>query len=244
MVALLSSMPFEYDQILKALRNVRTIEIAGKTIYKGKLSGVDLLLVSTGIGKINAAHSVTCILEHFSIKGVINIGVGGAYPKSGLKIGDIAIASKEILADEGVIDHQGWSSFRKIGIPLVRIDKKRYFNTFPLNKDLSKKAVKMFKDIVAQTLQGTEIKRGNFVTVSATTGTLKRAKEFEKKFNAVCENMEGAAIAQICTIYRIPMLEIRGISNIAGLRNKRKWNLKLASQNCQEVVLKTIKFLF
>jgi futalosine hydrolase len=50
--------------------------------------------------------------------------------------------------------------------------------------------------------------------------------------------MEGAAIAQVCAIYKIPMLEIRGISNIAGERDKRKWNLDLASENCQELVLK------
>ena len=50
--------------------------------------------------------------------------------------------------------------------------------------------------------------------------------------------MEGAAIAQVCTIYKIPMLEIRGISNIVGERDKRKWNLGLASENCQKLLLK------
>jgi futalosine hydrolase len=243
MLALLSSMPFESNQILGSLKGVRTTKIGGKTVYRGKFAGIDIILTITGIGKINAAHSITCVIEHFPVRQVINIGVGGAYPGSGLKIGDIAVAVKEILADEGVIDHQGWSSFRKIGIPLVKIDKRKYFNNFPMDKDLSKKAVKIFKYVIAQTLQKTELKKGNFVTVSAATGTLKRATEIERKFNALCENMEGAAIAQVCTIYRIPMIEIRGISNTVGLRDKRKWNLRLASENCQQVLLKTIKSL-
>jgi futalosine hydrolase len=52
--------------------------------------------------------------------------------------------------------------------------------------------------------------------------------------------MEGAAIAHVCAMYKIPMLGIRGISNIAGIRDKRKWNLKLASENCQETALEII----
>ncbi len=79
------------------------------------------------------------------------------------------------------------------------------------------------------------------MTVSAATGTNKRAEELEKRFSAVCENNEGEAIAQICAIYGIPLFEIRGISNTAGVRDKRKWNLKLASENCQKAVLEMIR---
>ena len=53
--------------------------------------------------------------------------------------------------------------------------------------------------------------------------------------------MEGAAVAHLCTLYKIPLLEIRGISNVVGVRDKRKWNLKLASRNCQQVVLKALQ---
>ena len=56
--------------------------------------------------------------------------------------------------------------------------------------------------------------------------------------------MEGAAIAQLCALYNVPFLEIRGISNIAGIRDKRKWNLKLASQNSQTAALEAIKGIY
>jgi futalosine hydrolase len=87
------------------------------------------------------------------------------------------------------------------------------------------------------------IKTGNFITVSAVSGSQKRAKDLGKRFGAVCENMEGAAIAQVCALYELPMIELRGISNMAGVRDKRKWNLKIASENCQKLVLETIKKL-
>jgi len=230
--AILSSMPFESGEVFDSLKNISTAKIAGKNVYIGRLSGHDILMLNTGIGKVNAAHSATCLIENYPVKGLINMGVGGAYPASGLKIGDIAIASKEIYGDEGVITSKGWTGMTEIGIPVVQAGRKKYFNEFKLNSALSKKL------IIRHLSPVIKIKSGPFVTVSSTTGTHERAAELRKRFHAVCENMEGAAIAQVCAIYKIPMLEIRGISNIAGERDKRKWNLDLASENCQELVLK------
>lgn len=235
LLTLLSSMPFESDRVLSCLKYVRSVKVAGRTAHKGKLSSIDIILMNTGIGKVNAAHTTTCIIEKFPVKQIMSIGVGGAYPGSGLNIGDIAIASKEIYGDDGVVTSKGLKGMKEIGIPLVQTGKKKYFNEYPIT----------FPPLVRGGNRGLDgapcnIKTGNFVTVSAATGTQKRAKELEKRFNALCENMEGAAIAQICTIYKIPMLEIRGISNIVGVRYKRKWNLKLASESCQDFALKVI----
>ena len=251
-LAILTSVPFESEIILSQLKNVRKTEIAGKTAYKGKLSNINILLMNTGIGDENAAHSATGIIEHFPIRYIINSGVGGAYPHARLEIGHIAIALKEIYSDKGVISSKGQKGLKEIGIPLVQAGRRKYFNEFPFDKRLIKKALYHLSHIPSHSsplplgerkeVWGI-IKAGNFITVSAATGTYKRALELEKKFNAICENMEGAAIAQVCAIYKIPMLEIRGISNIVGERNKRKWNLKLASENCQRAVLRVIKAL-
>jgi len=230
-LAILTAVPFESELILKRLKNVRNINAAGKIIFKGKLSDQNILLMNTGIGKVNAAHSSTFILENYPVKCMINSGVGGAYPNSGLKIGDIAIASKEIYGDDGVIAPTGWKDLKEIGIPLLQIGEKRYFNEFPLNQ---------VSQLLLNIEKGFQIKRGFFVTVSSVTGTHQRALELEKRFNAICENMEGAAIAHVCAMYKIPLLEIRVISNIVGIRDKRRWNLSLASENCQQAVLEII----
>jgi futalosine hydrolase len=236
MLALLSSMAFESDQILSLLRNVRKTQTAGKIIYRGRCSGHDILLVTSGIGKVNAASSATAVIENYPVRAVINFGVGGAYPDAGLNIGDVAIASKEIYGDEGVFTAAGIKGIKEIGIPLVRIGKTKYFNEFPLDPP----SIPFPKD---ENNMNIMIKTGNFITVSAVSGSQKRAKDLGKRFGAVCENMEGAAIAQVCTLYELPMIELRGISNMAGVRDKRKWNLKIASENCQKLVLETIKKL-
>jgi futalosine hydrolase len=49
--------------------------------------------------------------------------------------------------------------------------------------------------------------------------------------------MEGAAVAQIAALYGIPMLEVRGISNMVEDRDLRRWDKKTASLNCQKAVL-------
>ena len=52
MIALLSSMSFESDLLLSLLKKVSITEVAGKKVHKGKLSGLDVLLINTGIGKV------------------------------------------------------------------------------------------------------------------------------------------------------------------------------------------------
>ena len=240
LIAIISSMPFESGFILSCMKKTRRYAVAGKSVHKGQLSGVNVVLVNSGMGKVNAAHAATCIIEKYPVSAMINIGVGGGYPGSGLKTGDVALASREIYGDEGVIDSGGWGGLEHIGIPLVQDGKKKYFNEYPLTLP----ARSFFKGRSRMSRGNYKIRSGNFVTVSAVSGTKKRARELEARFHAVCENMEGAAIAQVCTLYKIPVCEIRGISNIAGSRDKRTWDLQTASEHCQKFIVDIIDSAF
>jgi len=230
MIALLSSMSFESDLLLSLLKKVSVSEAAGKKVHRGKLSCLDVLLINTGIGKVNASHAATAIVENNHVDKIINMGVGGAYPGSGLGLGDVAIASKEIFGDDGVITSKGWKDMKEIGIPFLHKGREKYFNEFSLSIP-SESFFKAHGNNVIKT------RPGIFITVGSASGTQKRAKELEKRFDGICENMEGAAIAQVSAIYGIPMMELRGISNIAGIRDRRRWKLKEASRNCQKIVL-------
>jgi futalosine hydrolase len=198
----------------------------------GAVSGNRVVFGISGMGKTNAAHTVTVLIEKFSPSCILNFGIGGAYPSSGLKVGDIAVAEKEVYADEGVLLKDGIHSLEMMGIPLLRVRGRKYFNEFPADKRLSRLALKA---------AGAHCKSGVFLTVSACTGTRKRAGELVAKFSPLCENMEGAAIAHICRLYGIPFVEIRGISNIVEDRNKEKWDIKLAAENCQKTVWHFLK---
>jgi len=235
-IAILSSIPDELSLLRAKIDNPKRLSITGKIAYRGRLSSHNVILMNTGVGKVNAAHSVTILMERLPLNFVILCGVGGAYPDSGLETGDIAIASKEIYGDEGVF--ASLKGMREIGFPLLRKGRKEYFNEFTLDRCLIKKAM-----LSGQSLRHMNIHKGPFITLSSVSGSYKRAIELKRRFNAICENMEGAAIAHVCAIYKTPMLEIRGISNMAGIRDKKRWDIKEASKNCQRVILELLKGL-
>lgn len=198
------------------------------------------------MGKVNAAHAATNLAHEYSPSLLLNIGIGGAYPSSGLSVGDIAVAEKEIYGDEGVILKNGFYGTDFIGIPLLMKGRKKYFNEFSLDRHLTIKAVRAAQLITHHPAPGGSsgadsspitVKQGTFLTFSTCTGTKKRAAELEKRYGAICENMEGAAIAHICTLYSIPFVEMRGISNIIEARDLSRWNIKLAAENCQKAAL-------
>ncbi len=234
MIALLSSMSFESDLLLSLLKKVSVSKAAGKKAYKGKLSGLDVLLINTGIGKVNASHAATVVAGNYPVGKIINLGVGGAYSGSGLGPGEIAIATMEIFGDDGVFTSKGWKDMKEIGIPVIQKGRKKYYNEFLLSRPPSSLLKAQDNGVV-------KIKSGPFITVGSASGTQKRARELENRFCGICENMEGAAIAQVCTMYGLPMIEVRGISNIVGIRDKRRWRLKEASENCQKFVLNLLK---
>lgn len=241
LIGLISSVPSEGEFFVRNLRKEKITSYL--TFYRGKIVDKEVVYTISSIGKTNAAHAATLLIQNYSPRLVINFGIGGAYPSSGLKIGDIAIAEKEIYGDECVWLEDGLHTAEVMGIPFLAKGRRRYFNEFPLDKRLIKKAVKASNPIICHLTLDTKIKSGSFVTVSTCTGTLKRARELEKRFNAICENMEGAAVAHICAMYRVPMVEIRGISNIVEERDIERWRLELAARNCQQVVMGLLKIL-
>lgn len=207
-----------------------------KIIYKGALYDKTVYFSHCGPGKVNAAHSATLLLENHDIERLILFGIGGAYERSGMDIGDIAIAETENYGEEGVLTSDGWKPMDFIGIPLLKKEKE-YYNSYPMDSKLSRQAV------VASKNCGFNVRSGNFITVSMCSGTQLAGESQRKRFNGLCENMEGAAVAQICTMYDIPMVEIRGISNIIEERDMNRWNIEKASANCNKTVLELIRRL-
>ncbi len=247
-IALVSSVPEEGMLIVRKLK--KKAVLAGKPLYGGRMHGKNVAYMISGIGKTNAAHAATFIAERFYPDLFILFGIGGAYPSSGLGVGDIAVAQKEVYGDEGVLTGDGFHGAESIGIPLLKRGRRKYFNEFPLDKRLFGKTVRALKRQIPPhppLEKGGRgdfmVKKGGFVTVSTCTGTRKRASELQKRFGAVCENMEGAAVAHVCTSYGIPVIEIRGISNIVGDRDRARWDIRQAAENCQRVLMELLKKL-
>lgn len=229
-IALIAPTPLESEELMGEISPCSET----KTIFEGELYGKSILFSNCGVGKVNAAHSATLMLENHSVDLLVLFGIGGAYKS--MRAGDVAVAESENYAEEGIMMVDGWRPMESIGFPLFKKEKE-YFNTFLMDHELSQHAVNVSKDL------GMNVVSGNFVTVSQCSGTCESGEIMMKRWNGICENMEGAAVAHICAIYGIPMVEIRGISNVIEDRDTKKWNIPLAVSNCNMAVSEMIKRL-
>lgn len=223
-LALICSVPLEAKPLWPVLREPVEDTVGRRTGLRGTLDGAPVLLLPAGMGKVNAAQTVSALLETRTVRGVIGFGVGGAYPGSGLEVGEVALASHEIYGDEGVEAPAGWLSTEDIGIPLLERSEERWFNEFTL----SASRVAAARD--ALDAAGVAVTTGPFVTVSCCSGTTIRGHVLAERFGAICESMEGAALAHVCELYEVPFLEVRGVSNAVEDRDLARWRLTDAAE--------------
>jgi len=185
----------------------------------GSAEGVQI--VQTGIGPVNAAHAATVAILQHRPGAIISCGIGGAYPGSGLQIGDVVAADQEIYGDLGAQSPTGFLNMRALGFPVVA------------------GAQPLFDELPMQLFPVS--RRVRFVTVSTCTGTETAAREIEMRTRGAVENMEGAAIAHVACLHRIPVGEVRGISNIVTNRDKSAWRIKEAAAVAQSAIIDWIR---
>lgn len=239
MIALLCSVQAEAEHLLAWTAVSATSVLGSKSFVAGTLAGQEVVLCVGGMGKVNAAHAASLMLAEFAPEALIMFGIGGAYPSSGAAIGDIALAHEEIAGDEGVLTHEGFKDTEYIGIPLLKTASSVIYTTYPATEALLKRAL---HTLIASSEPGVRnVHFGPFVTLSTCTGTAQRAKELEDRHHGLCENMEGAAAAQVAGLHNIPWLELRGISNIVEDRDLKKWNIPIAAEAAQKAVARILK---
>ncbi len=227
-IGLIAPTPIESVELRREIKPHPSAE--PNTIYEGELGGQPVIFTHCGVGKVNASHSATLMLENYAVEFLVLFGIGGAYIP--LNTGDIAVAENENYAEEGILTGEGWNPMEFMGLPLLQ-NEKDYYNTFPMDADLIRLAFSASKKC------GFNVVKGNFVTVSMCSGTRMMGEILKERFNGICENMEGAAVAHICALYGVPAVEIRGISNI--IEERKEWNIEKAASNCGRAVIELVK---
>jgi futalosine hydrolase len=180
----------------------------------------EVAIVRTGVGPVNAAHAVTLFLAQADAQSIVVCGVGGAYPASGLEVGDVVCAASERYGDLGATSPSGFLDMQALGFPVVEAPTP-LFNELPMQVFPVERRVP-------------------FVTVSTCTGTDIAAREIEARTAGAVESMEGAAIAHVALLHGVPVGEVRGISNIVTNRDTSTWELKQAAEAAQKAVLSWI----
>lgn len=212
--AILAATWEELEPLVQVLGGI-PLKLGWKRALTTSFKGRDLVLVETGVGKVNAAVAAVLTIEMWQPSLLLLTGIAGAYPSSGLSPLDLALATEEIYGDEGSMTEESWLTPRDMDTTYLVTEKGPFHHRFPL----------FCPDSLVPS-----IPRGLFITLSAITGKEERAKELEALFpGALCENMEGAAVAHVATFYRTPLMEVRAVSNMVGKRERDKWKVEEAS---------------
>ena len=222
-LALICSVALEAAPLSPLLGDPRPVVVGRRAAVAGVLAGREVVLLAAGMGKTNAAHGLTALLEGWTVAKAIAFGVGGAYPGSGMELTDLAIATEEIYADEGVYAPAGWLSPRDMGIPLLDGRDGPLYDALPMDGDLAHAAADALRR------GGLTVHTGPFATVSGCSGTTRRGIELRDRHGVICETMEGAAYAHVAALYGVPLVEIRAISNAVEDRDLARWRLPEAA---------------
>ena len=229
-IVLICSVTVEAEPLLPRLTEPKLHSETRLSLWSGKIGRRPVLVLVGGMGKTNAASSLTAVLETRPVAGVLGFGVAGAYEGSGLQVGDLALAEVEHYGDEGVATPDGWISCEGIGIPLLQDAARRLYNNFPVDPEDLRAVRRALAD------RGTPAASGGFVTVSCCSGTAARGRELAQRFGAICETMEGAAYAHVAARYSVPFLELRGVSNLVEDRDPSRWRLSTAAATAADAL--------
>ena len=187
-VGIIGAMDEEIERLKAKMEIAETKEKAGMTFFVGKMNGKNVVLVRSGIGKVNAAMCTQILIDVYQVDYVINTGIAGAISKE-LRIGDIVI-SEDLTYHDFDYEHR------------------MYFKADQHLIELAKEACDNHLD--QQTYFVGRIATGD-IFVSAS----EQKQKIIETCKAFCVEMEGAAIAHVAGFNYIPFVAVRSISDQA-----------------------------
>ncbi len=209
----------EMEAVKEIMENLNSLDIYNLKIYTGQINNKEILLVRSGVGKVNAARVCQIITDKFNLDYIINVGSAGGLNEN-LNIGDIVLGKTLVQHDFDVTAFGREKGF----IP----ETGKFF-------DSDKSLLEKCKNI---TIDNQKIVVGIIGSGDIFLTDTNLKEKIKQNFNCDCVEMEGASIAQVCTLNKIPFLVIRSISDIPNGKNEVDFNeyLKLASRNCAKFI--------
>jgi len=169
-------------------------------------------LLVTGVGKSASSVAVTQRLCRGGVGVVLNVGIAGSMPGSGLEIGALVAATGHCFADEGVRTPDRFVTLAELGF----------------GPESARGMTIESDEVVLAELGKVADALGVIATVSTCSGTDQLANEIKVRTGAVAEAMEGAAVSLACRAFGVPMGELRAVSNTTGDRARQVWDVPRA----------------
>jgi len=193
-IGIIFAMREELDELLKEVSLEKEENIFDLTFYRCKLGKKELILVESGVGKVNAARCTQMLIDRMNVEAIFNIGVAGGVSSS--------IHVLDIVIGEALTQHD--FDITAFGHPKGYIP-----NIGRVYIDSDPSLVKIAEEVETES----NIHKGVIASGDIFCTEEGMSKKIAKKFHALCVEMEGASIAQVCFLCNIPFLVIRSISD-------------------------------
>lgn len=198
-LALIGAMNEEIELLVSHMTDVRETVKAGITFREGTYFGKDVVVCRTGVGKVNAAVTTQILIDRFGVEAVIFTGVAGALDPE-LNIGDLVISSECMQHDMDVTP----LGFARGVIPY---EEKSIFEADSKLVDLAVAS--------GEKLFAGKVKKGRVLSGDQFIASRDAVASLNKELGGTCVEMEGASVAQVCSMNAIPYVVLRSMSDKA-----------------------------
>lgn len=214
------AMDEELEAIQNRFENVEEKKLKDIIYYEGKINGKEYILTKCGVGKVNSARVTQMLIDNFDVEYIMNVGIAGSLNDE-LEIGDIVIGKKLVQHDFDITafgHEKGYIT-----------DTGRFFESDEKLIEKYNKPSNEYKIII-----------GIIASGDIFCNQVEMKDKIRSKFGADCVEMEGAAIAQVCTLNKIPFIVIRSISDKPNGRNHIDMEhfTQMASKRAADLVIK------
>ncbi|MFC6673094.1 5'-methylthioadenosine/S-adenosylhomocysteine nucleosidase [Marinobacterium aestuariivivens] len=226
-IGIIGAMDQEVELLKSAISGCEEHRYAGYAFYTGQLRDQHVVLLQSGIGKVNAAISTALLLQIFEPDCVINTGSAGGFDPE-LEVGDLVI-STEVRHHDVDVTVFGYEPGQVPGLPAA-------FEPDPLLAQIAEKCI--------DRMPGVKTVRGLIATGDSFMNCPQRVAKTRVLFPALkAVEMEAAAIAQTCHRFDTPFIVIRALSDIAGKESNISFEqfLEKAATHSAEMVMAIVE---
>lgn len=200
MLGIIGAMNVEVEQLKSALKDIEITTKAGMEFYKGTLEGKPVVVVRSGVGKVNAGICAQILVDLFDVDAIINTGIAGSLNEE-INIGDVVLSTDTLQHDMDAVAF-GYD----LGV-IPQMDNSIFKADSKLIEIAEAACHKVCADI--------NVFKGRVVSGDQFISSKEKKDWLISNFKGYCTEMEGAAIAHAAYLNNVPFLIIRAISDKA-----------------------------
>lgn len=230
LIGIIGAMDEEIAKLREEMTEVTVQVKADMKFQKGKLNGKEVVVVRSGIGKVNAALCTQILADIYRVGYIINTGIAGSL-KAEINIGDIVVSTDALQHDVDAVI---------FGYPKGQIPRMDTLS-FPADEKMIQIAVETCKKVNPEI----DVHTGRVVSGDQFISDRQVKNSIIENFGGVCTEMEGAAIAQAAYLNKVPYVVLRAISDKADDSAKEDYPAfeKKAIEHCVKLVENMVKEL-